>query len=294
MPYQALHRRKRKLRIGRIVLVLAVAVLLITGGITLTANYSQLMSPYDSKIQGAEYVSADMLLPTPTPKPAPTYGPNDRKPSCAADLVSPYNGSEGKRAFLTFDDGPTYLTPEILDILKSKEVKATFFTLGQQVEANPDTVKREFEEGHTIANHSYSHDYPYIYKNVDNFKADLDRAAAAISQVIGENNYVKLFRFPGGTFREAKKAPYREYLSQNGYYYIDWNCMNGDAEAQNVPADKLLANVKKTSQGSNNIVVLMHDAATKRTTVEALPSIIDYLRSEGYSFHTLGEEIENQ
>lgn len=290
MRYRGYRRKRRRLHVGRLLLCVAVLGIVVGGGVAFGMNYERIFPKYDPSIMGAAYIDADMMIPTPTPKPTPTPGPNDVKAKFPGELVAAYNGKEGKTAFLTFDDGPTYLTPQILDILKEKGAVATFFTLGQNVAANPDMVRREIEEGHAVANHSYTHDYKFIYGNLDNFKSDIEKADKIIIDTIGEENYHKVFRFPGGSF-EKSKDPYKQWLSDNGYKYIDWNCLNGDAEAQNVPADKLLAKVKNTSKGINNIVILMHDAATKKTTVEALPAILDYLKAEGYTFKTLNDLV---
>jgi len=110
--------------------------------------------------------------------------------------------SETKRVFLTFDDGPSGITPEILDILKQEDVKATFFVLGSQVEIRPDIVKRAYEEGHYIANHGYSHKYSEIYASPESVLNEINKCNEIIRLAIGVPEYNSyLFRYPGGFVR---------------------------------------------------------------------------------------------
>lgn len=192
-----------------------------------------------------------------------------------------------KEAFLTFDDGPTKeITSQILDILKEKKVKATFFVVGKMAENEKELLIREKNEGHAIANHSYSHDYKQLYSNPKNFVDDINTADAAIKNILGEHES-KLMRFPGGSFGKQREI-YRQAVTEAGYHYIDWNALNGDAEGKgNWPVEKLVQNIKTTSAGKNRLVILMHDAPLKQTTVQALPEIIDYLKAQGYTFKTL-------
>lgn len=191
---------------------------------------------------------------------------------------------ERKVAYLTFDDGPTTkITPQILDILDDYNIKATFFVIGSLAEANQDVLKDVDMRGHIIGNHTYSHNYKIIYSSVDALMKDIDKADKVLESILP--NYEKgLFRFPTGSY---KKYHFVEAVKNKGYKYYDWNALNGDAEAHNVPVNKLISNVKKTVYGKNKVIILMHDAQTKQTTVNSLPYIIDYLIEEGYSFETL-------
>ncbi|MBO3442400.1 polysaccharide deacetylase [Clostridium botulinum] len=193
-----------------------------------------------------------------------------------------------KIAYLTFDDGPTRkITPKVLETLDKYNVKATFFVLGQMAKANPDLLKQERAKGHAICNHSYSHDYKLLYSSANNFLQDFEKSAQIIKSILGDYNG-KVIRFPGGSYG-SKRAPYKQVAKNAGYTYVDWNALNGDAEHQHVPADQLVARVQSSTKGKNHVVILMHDAATKSTTLEALPRVIEYLKSQGYSFATLDE-----
>jgi peptidoglycan/xylan/chitin deacetylase (PgdA/CDA1 family) len=172
-----------------------------------------------------------------------------------------------------------------LDILKQNNIKATFFVIGQCAKQNPDILRRELAEGHVIGNHTYSHNMKYIYSNPSVFISDLDKGDKVIKSIIGDDYNLKLIRFPGGSFGQ-RLAPFREAAVNDGYHYVDWNDLNGDAEHNNVPVSSLINEVKKyTTQ--EHVVVLMHDAPAKTTTVQALPQIIEYLKSKGYTFETL-------
>lgn len=192
-----------------------------------------------------------------------------------------------KVAYLTFDDGPSdNVTPQILDILGEHDVKATFFIIGQLAESYPDILKRTYEEGHKIANHSYTHDYGYIYSHPDNLMKEINLTENVFKKILGEDFQNRVFRFPGGSF-EAKKAPFRERVKSEGYEYYDWNSLNGDAEGHNLSKERLVARFKETSGGQRELVILMHDMAAKQTTADALPEIIEYLKTNGYEFDIL-------
>ena len=184
--------------------------------------------------------------------------------------------SNEKNIYLTFDDGPSpNVTPQILQTLKHYNVPATFFVLGSRVELYPEVVKQEYNEGHYIANHGYSHKYSSIYSSVQ--------------AVIDEYNATEklLFRFPGGSSggpyddlkREAKSI-----LEGMGIVSTNWNCLTGDAEAEGRTKEELLNRLYSTAEGWSSLVVLMHDCDDKQTTAEALPEIIEHYIQQGYTF----------
>lgn len=202
-----------------------------------------------------------------------------------------YSYSDPKRIFLTFDDGPTtQVTPYILDLLKSENIKATFFVLGNRVDANPELVKREYEEGHFIANHGYTHKYSAIYQSSDTVLDEYNRTNQSIRNAIGNQEYNSLvFRFPGGSiggkYDSLKKAT-KQILRERGIASIDWNALNGDTEGVKT-TDGLYDKFVQTASSYTSIVLLMHDAADKILTYETLPRIIEYCRNNGYEFKTM-------
>lgn len=191
---------------------------------------------------------------------------------------------EGKVAYLTFDDGPSVeTTPEILDILEEYDIKASFFVLGKQSEENPEVLKRIHKEGHAIGNHSYSHIYSHIYKKTSNLISELEITDKILKDILGEDFQTDIMRFPGGSFGK-KRASFRKAVKKEGYKYIDWNSLNGDAEGHNISKKRLIKNFKDTYSNQEELIILMHDTDEKRTTAQALPNIIDFLIKEGYKF----------
>lgn len=202
-----------------------------------------------------------------------------------------YNGEEGKRVFLTFDDGPSEaVTPYILDKLKEHNIKATFFVLGNRVKANPELVKRAYDEGHYIANHGYSHKYSKIYASYDALINEYNETEKAIQKALGNDSYSSnLFRFPGGSsggeYDEIKKKIKKE-LNNNDIAYLDWNALTNDSAGANTK-EKIMENLKETVGNKNNVVVLMHDASDKILTYETLEEVITYLKDKGYVFKNM-------
>lgn len=201
-----------------------------------------------------------------------------------------------KRVFLTFDDGPSMRTNEILDILKQENIKATFFVLGNYVEKMPETVKRIYDEGHYIANHGYSHVYEQIYSSPQAVLDEYNKCNEAIKNAIGVPEYNShLFRFPGGLVGGKYadiKLQAKELLNQNNILNVDWNALIGDSEKANASTDFLLQRLKDTVGNKSSPVILMHDAPAKKSTVEALPQIISYLKEQGYEFKNFYEIIK--
>ena len=206
--------------------------------------------------------------------------------------------SDGKKiAFLTFDDGPsTTVTPEILDILKSNDVKATFFLVGTNIEANEyskDLVRRILQDGHAIGNHTYTHNYRNIYPDnqVDpaKYMEEIRETDNTISNIIGEEFKTRITRMPGGYmsrkfYKDPNLSYFNEVLKGNNMYSIDWNAYDGDAEGGWKNAEQLLQEVKKTVGNKEKVILLMHDTYGKEETARALPEIIKYLRDCGYEF----------
>ena len=204
--------------------------------------------------------------------------------------------SDTKRAFLTFDDGPSSNTNQILDILNQNGIKATFFVLGSNVEKKPDVVKRMYDEGHFIANHGYSHVYESIYQSPENVLAEYNQCNQAVRNAIGEQEYNShLFRFPGGLvggkFADVKNQA-NELLLQNDIVHVDWNALNGDSETTKPTVEYEMQRLQETVENKQSVVILMHDAEAKKVTVEALPCMINYLKEQGYTFVNFYEIIK--
>ena len=191
-----------------------------------------------------------------------------------------------KIAYLTFDDGPSVNTNKILHILNQNNIKASFFLIGKNAEQHKSLVRKEFADGEIIGNHTYSHQLNYKEGSAF-FVNDINRCEKVLKSILGSSYKLKLIRFPGGSFG-PKLVPFRYAVTNAGYRFIDWNDEIGDADAYNFPVSTLLNNLKKYTF-QKTVVILMHDAGAKTTTVQALPKIIQYLKANGYSFDTLHE-----
>ena len=204
--------------------------------------------------------------------------------------------SDTKRVFLTFDDGPSSnVTPMVLDTLKAENIKATFFLLGSRVELNPEIVKREFDEGHYVANHGYSHKYSTVYASPEATLNEYNYTEDAIRKALGNNSYMsKLFRFPGGSnggyYDEAKQNS-KALLHENGIMHLDWNSLSSDAAGAKTK-EALMQNVKDTMGEKDSVVILMHDSSDKILTYEMLSDLISYLREQGYKFENIYDLLD--
>ena len=196
--------------------------------------------------------------------------------------------------YLTFDDGPSSnITPQILDILKEKGVKATFFILdyGQNTE---HLVKRIVEEGHSIAIHGGSHDYATVYSSADSYLNGLDYMKEKIKNTTGVET--KTIRFPGGSSNTVSRKYCEGVMStlvretlKRGYRYFDWNVASGDSGGVKT-SEGVYNNVTAGLKNTRSNVVLMHDFSGNQKTVDALPGIIDFAASNGYTFDRITDK----
>ena len=181
-----------------------------------------------------------------------------------------------RKVYLTFDDGPSSNTEAILEILDRYGIKATFFVVGKTDEHSQEMYRRILEEGHTLGMHSYSHRYGEIYASTEAFSEDLDKIQSYLYEMTGETS--RFYRFPGGSSNALSSTDVQELidvLDERGIIYFDWNVVNGDAGSVKLSAAQLADNVTNNMERYRTAIVLMHDAAGKTTTVEALPMIIE-------------------
>lgn len=202
----------------------------------------------------------------------------------------------GKVAYLTFDDGPSKNTEKILDILDEYNVKATFFVIYHKNMG--DRYKAIVDRGHSIALHSYTHNYKKIYSSTDAYFADLNKISDYVESVTGVKSHI--IRFPGGSsntvsnkYSKGIMKKLRKAVVDKGYSYHDWNVDSKDASGNNVDKDILLESVKSSLNKYKEVDILMHDTGeAKETTVEALPNIIEYVKSQGYSMECITEDTK--
>ena len=190
----------------------------------------------------------------------------------------------GKKVYLTFDDGPSDNTDQILDILKRFNVKATFFVVQKTDDESIEKYRRIIREGHTLAMHSSSHVYAKIYNSIDDYIFDVADLQNYLLQVTGIKPTI--YRFPGGSSNLVSKISMNDcvkYLNTAGITYFDWNVSSGDAASGQLSAEALVNNVIAGVSNEDESVVLMHDAKDKMSTVEALPTMIQNLIDMGAS-----------
>lgn len=221
-----------------------------------------------------------------------TYSPVF-SPYCKDDVqdVSTTDTQEEKMVYLTFDDGPSPRTGEILDILQKHNIKATFFVIRTKDEYIP-FMKRAVEEGHTIGVHSYSHDYNQIYRSVDAYLDDFTKCYKYVYDNTGYNPTI--YRFPGGSVNNHNSATRQDIVAEmgrRGYIYFDWNVESNDSS--NVKdAAVIYNNVINGCKGKKRAVVIFHDSTSKKATVRALENIITTLKADGWQFGALTNEIK--
>lgn len=203
--------------------------------------------------------------------------------------VTPRPIENGKTIYLTFDDGPSRtITPGVLQILKEENVKATFFIINHDDSLNY-LIKQAYDDGHTIAIHSYTHNYRQIYASEEAFFEDLRLMSEKLESITGTKPTIT--RFPGGSsntvsrFNPGIMTRLAKELTNKGYIYFDWNVGSGDAGGVS-SSYEVYQNVVN-SLGSHTNVVLMHDYESNYYTLNALRDIIHYGKNNGYTFSNI-------
>ena len=278
------YRNRRNLIIAAFVLTIFIILLIIIREKHLDIKYENIFHSYTNLIEQAKFEEKRIAEQKEAERLAKLPQLTDVGKNNLANIYD----SETKRVFLTFDDGPSKsVTIPILDILKQENIKATFFLLGSRVDLYPDIVKREYDEGHYLASHGYSHVYSQIYASPHSVLDEYNKSITSIKRAIGAPEFnPHLFRFPGG-YKGGKYFPVKEQaavlLEQNGVLNIDWNALTADSAGAKT-TEEFIAELEKEVPKYNSVVVLMHDAGTKQATAEALPTIIQYFRERGFEF----------
>ena len=204
--------------------------------------------------------------------------------------VGTTEASDEKIVYLTFDDGPSENTQKVLDILDQYDAKATFFITGQKPEYRP-MIKKAYDAGHTIGLHSFCHDYEIVYSSEEAYLKDLEEVGEIAKEQIG---FVPCFiRFPGGSSNTVSRNYTEGIMSvlvpkvlELGYQYYDWNVSSGDGGT--ATTEEIIA--QSETDKYHQVMLLFHDAATKETTIEALPTVLEYYKNLGYSFKAIDRE----
>lgn len=193
--------------------------------------------------------------------------------------------------YFTFDDGPSSTTTKILDILKREDIKATFFVVYYSKNYE-NIIRRIVDEGHTIALHSYTHNYKLIYSSEESYFDDLYKIKNMVKETTGIDS--NIIRFPGGSsntisrFNVGIMSRLTKSVKEKGFIYYDWNVDSSDAgTARN--SIQVYNNVINGLKPNRSNVVLMHDFGNNQKTVDALSGIIKTARDRGYSFSNITE-----
>lgn len=195
-----------------------------------------------------------------------------------------------KTVYLTFDDGPSYnITDKVLDVLKEKEVKATFFIIGNKIKGREKILKRIYDEGHCIGLHSYTHVTRKIYSNENAFIKEMDDTRDEVKRVLGITPTA--IRFPTGSKPHLNKN-FLEELHAHNYKVYDWNASLPDGINCDIKPDKLIQYATKVIARSPKVFLLLHCDQCNKNTSEALPKIIDYYKENGYEFKTIDDNTD--
>ncbi len=220
-----------------------------------------------------------------------SFGYQKLFPDLFANCDFQFEKDKPKSVYLTFDDGPSEITEEILDILFERHIHATFFVLYKKGEPFDSLYRRMIADGHTIALHSTSHDYDKIYNSMENFLADVATVSSRVEEATGYKP--EIYRFPGGSVNPHNAGIYKQAVAEllrRGYVYYDWNVSADDA-VKGTTKTQMAANILNGVHKHNKSIVLLHDSASKADTVSVLPEILNTLASEGYKFYPLSNKV---
>ena len=293
----ARRRKKRLMRLGTLAVVLLVAIVIVVSAVKAIAGRGNSVvdgsgsgisaeAPEKKDDRPASQQESEQYEKIKDDTSLPAYALE--YPGLYSDAVGEPNKESGEKVcYMTFDDGPSSTnTPGILDVLKEKGVKATFFIVTSEIDGNEDIIKRIVDEGHTLCIHANDHDYGQLYASTEGYLNDF---AAAYDKIYDLTGYrVQGFRFPGGSNNSVmqRHGTYDAIVSEmtrRGFEYYDWNSYAHDAENGNYTVAQMVDYAVSEVSGSsrNDVILLMHDTYGKEKTVEALPSIIDKLKEAG-------------
>lgn len=203
----------------------------------------------------------------------------------------PSEAPKQKKVYLTFDDGPGTETEKILDVLKKKNVKATFFVTGKEDDTSKKIIKRIVKDGHTLGMHSYSHIFDEVYESEKAFTKDLDKIYQYLKDITGTPP--EWYRFPGGSSTQNIDLPIQTFidvLDHKNLSYMDWNVISPDISNSSATKEQVVGGIVDGVSQFETSVVLMYDSADKPITVKALPLIIKKLKQENYELLPLGSD----
>lgn len=288
-----------KLRVGQKLLLLICITIVLFSPVT-SAELAAASSPVPqlsedpgtSQLQGTTGEDAETLAPDSRLSPAAAQRQKRSKSLSLSQLMRKYpetlmtKGPRNKIIALTFDDVPDpRFTPQLLEVLRSNQVKATFFVVGSRAEKHPALVERMIREGHVVGNHSYNH--PSFGKlSVNEFRNQILQTENIISAVAGYKP--RLIRPPYGEISEQQL----QWAKKHGYKLINWNVDSLDWRG--LPKAQVRNNI--LAHAGKGAIVLQHGGGGRgsdlRGTIQALPEVIRIMRKRGYTFVTVPEMLQ--
>lgn len=194
-----------------------------------------------------------------------------------------------KKVYLTFNDGPSEQTKEVLDVLKKRNVKATFFVIGREDEYSKKMYKRIVKEGHTLGMHSYSHIHQKIYNSFRDFRKDFQEISELLFDVTGVRS--AYYRFPGGSSATGQLSieECRAFFEKQGVTYIDWNVVAANGTKEDASRTEIVRSVMEGVAMYDTSIVLLYDSADQKMTAKSLNKLIDDLQAGGYELLPIDE-----
>lgn len=198
-----------------------------------------------------------------------------------------------KNVYLTFDDGSSKNTTQILKILKENNIKATFFFNTSENQTSDSIIKEAYDNGHALGVlTSTDYNYDVIYSSVENYLKDFEQSYNRLYQVTGEKP--SILRFPGGSINVFNKNNYKELIDQiedKGLVYFDWNVCANDGGSRHISKELMVINATKLPYRSEKCIVLMHDNGNENIC-QALQEVIQFYRENGYDFEKLTLDVK--
>ena len=234
-----------------------------------------------------------------TPVPDLTFLPSSTLTAEDSSATLQADPLPEKWVCLTFDDGPSKTTPDVLRALDTAGVKATFFVVATDYnEKYLPLLTEASAKGHQIALHSASHEYSDIYRSTEAYWNDLTRLKERIAPYV-DVEHIRYLRFPGGSTNTVSRRyggkglmkALKSEVEQKGYQWVDWNVCAEDAVGGKPSADTIFRNVVRETGEQTQCIVLMHDSASTHTTAEALPNIIRWYQDHGFAFCTVEQAV---